>query len=35
MFISGKMEKFFDVHVEMAFVLTSTVQFKIWTLSSF
>ena len=35
MFIIGKSEMFFDVHVGMAFVLTSTVQFHIWTLSSF
>ena len=27
------MNCFFDVHVEMAFVLTSTIQFDIWTLS--
>ena len=30
----GKIEMFFFVHVEMAFVLTSTIYFNIWALSN-
>ena len=29
----GRSEMFFDVQVKMIFVLTPTVQYKIWTLS--